>query len=136
MAQDTGDLAELVAGAWSFRTEQFNGDCQMTGEMQFTQTDVSGILSCNFTVSQSCERWDASIVAEQSCVAKVVNNALMIESEVIEVTVPDPRFDPNLYYRDNFSLRVIDANTMRGVAQSVTGPTPAVEFTRVEVSIS
>lgn len=120
-----------ITGTWTFETVWYASgytERQLTGDMTIEPALPNGAHPCRFTTKES-EKADPEWFAEsvQTCVVRYVNNALMIRSQVETAT-------PN-YVEDNFTLRIVDPNTMKGVFTSWDAP-EGVTFIRQEQAIS
>ncbi len=131
-AQSSPPSEVEISGDWSFQTEwYYDGECQLTGQMSIQRSVTEGRYLCQFTAQEYCKTTDRAIASEQKCVARVVNDALIIDSELVSVDEEAA----GAYYPDSFSLRVESPSEMRGVLRSV-GPFDPVIFRRVENAIS
>lgn len=121
-----------LLGRWQFQTTQHvhSGDeCQVTGQMLVMPDESGSGLVCQFEALHSCKTLGDS-TSTQHCTVNVVNNAIVIESAVIEFKSWSARYCP-----DNFDLRVETPARLVGRLRSC-GPSPQVAFTRIEEPIA
>lgn len=113
-----------VTGEWAFESVIDDTNCTFEGSMS-----VAPDGACRLTAVQTCAPEDP-IVAKQTCQVRMINNAVLIDSEI--VSVEGPSFG---YHPDNFTLRFSDPDTMSGVLRWI-GPSYRTVFTREEAAIS
>ncbi len=130
-ADDEGSTGKVnIAGTWSFKTDWYYAGDQrrLAGEMTLTPNGDGGWI-CSFSNGEYArDVEEPTATAEQRCVVREVNNALIIRSQVVSASTAN-------YQPDHFDLRVVDADTLAGTAFSWM-PLGPVVFRRIEMSIS
>ncbi len=133
LAQD-GEPALDVTGRWVFETELYlDGTRFMRGDVVLDRS-TEGEWVCRFTTSEYYKNDDEPFAtSEQACDLNFPGGMVIMRSTVLGSTyLGSPS---NSYLPDNFDLRVIDINTMKGRAHSWSDMGPVI-FERVITTIS
>lgn len=132
LATAAGKPAPRLAGAWAFKTEPYReGQCVLTGSMTLRALDGDGkTYAGTITARERCEDYE-DVFAEQSCIATLTPEGLVIRSTVEKVR---PETMLGGYAADSFVLPEVSAELMRGELRSAASA-PA-EFVRPVAAIS
>lgn len=99
-----------VTGAWSFKTQPYDGGCVMTGQMIVDQKRKGDAYACQIKAYETCP--DISINAEQTCTLTEKNGKVLIKSTIVKV-------EPALGYTpDDFELTLESSSRMIGELRS------------------
>lgn len=110
-AQSLGSDVDIV-GDWSFKTDVYPYDCQMSGELSLQATEDPGVYEGELVAREDC-KGTGPFHAEQLSVARRDGDRLVIESELVRV-LPSPDY----YLPDNFVLTIVDGALMVGELRS------------------
>lgn len=116
-------------GQWKFETGMVNLNCKLSGEMQVTKAETTGLYSCRFIAVQSCTaNPPLEFKVQQSCVATQTGKQVTITSKVDKIlsVKPEAMF-PTVksgYAADNFEVTLNPAGSeMRGMFHSLNQAT-------------
>lgn len=99
-----------VTGAWSFKTEPYDGGCVMTGQLIVDRIRKGDAYACKLTAHETCP--DVSISATQTCTLTEKNGNVRISSRIVKV-------EPALGYTpDDFELTLESSARMIGELRS------------------
>ena len=109
-----------INGAWSFKTEKFDGGCVMTGALVVAPESKNGVHQCQIKAHEVCPHITGDAV--ESCTLDEKSGVVTITSTI---TVPpkNAAYDP-----DNFHLKIEDEGRMRGRLESGGGGAPVVFY--------
>lgn len=117
--------AQDIAGAWSFQTDIKRKGCTISGNMTISQADESGIRTCSFVSSESCEiAPDASWEIDQTCRIVPQGPKYIIRSKV-EGSLTDGYAITN-YLPDHFVVEPESPIRMTGLWQDRNFAAPVV----------
>jgi hypothetical protein len=100
-----------VTGAWSFKTQPYDGGCVMTGELSVSSAPRNGSYSCKLVARETCP--DLKITAQQVCTLTEKNGKVAIKSSIALLSDPSMAYSP-----DNFELTLESAARMTGELRS------------------
>jgi hypothetical protein len=99
-----------VTGAWSFKTQQYDGGCVMTGQLTVERKAKGAAHVCKITAHETCP--GISIKADQNCTLTERDGKVRIASTIVKV-------EPALGYTpDDFELRLESSSRMIGELRS------------------
>jgi hypothetical protein len=135
-----GALAQSPAGSWTFKTDQLEDSCTISGEMTIKSIGRPNRFTCTFKAVQTCSgRLPLEIHTTQSCSALQTGSQLVITSRLDKVDKVNPgamlKGMDQRYAPDNFSVTINpSADRMDGRFESL-GEAP-VRFRRHEDLVS
>ena len=109
-----------VNGAWSFKTEKFDGGCVMTGSLVVAPQSKGGVHQCTIKAHEVCPNVTGDAV--ESCTLNERTGQVTIVSKIV-VPPKNAPYDP-----DNFHLKVEDVDRMTGRLESGGGGAPVVFY--------
>jgi len=99
-----------LIGAWGFKTAAYGPGCTLEGEMEIRQ-DEGAKLTCSFQARETCRPWTAR--ARQTCtLTRAPSGEIAIHSSISAA-------DSGSYRPDDFTVRMIRPDEMRGAMKSV-----------------
>jgi len=124
--------APHLSGAWAFQTEPYReGECVLTGSMTLRALSADGkTYAGRITARERCADYE-DVFAEQSCIATLTPEGLVIRSTVEKVR---PETMLGSYAADSFVLPEVSAERMRGELRSAARA--GAEFVRPVAAIS
>lgn len=101
-------FADNLAGDWLMETSVFEGDCKITGKINFKPGQLSNSYSCSFESVQTCGplNGNISIKVKQTCTAQKVGRQVAIKSAVAEIVEVKPAGYGTNYLADNFVMAI------------------------------
>lgn len=99
-------FADNLAGDWLFETSVFEGECKITGKINFKPGKLSNSYTCTFESDQTCKTGVTLIRVKQTCTAQKVGRQVAIKSAVASIDKVEPAgYLPN-YLADNFVVAI------------------------------
>lgn len=116
-----------VVGAWSFKTQPYDGGCVMVGDLSVSPSPKNGAYSCKLVAHETCQ--GMKITAHQICTLTEKSGKVAIKSTIALLSDPSMSYAP-----DNFELKLENAARMTGELRSAD--IAPVLFYRGEVPVS